>query len=135
MSHEMKPPHEHKEEGPTNDKHSPPPPHHGAPHHPPHHGPPHHGPPHHGPHGHPPHHPPHHGPHHPPHHPPPPPHHERGSQILSHNHFHGSIWFVIIALVAILILALSIGLNFYLLFGPERNNGVCIVIGIFIGQE
>eukprot|EP01083_Nonionella_stella_P201071 735802_1 len=104
MSQEFKPTHEHKEEGP-HDKHP----------HPPHHP---HGPPHH-PHG-----PPHHHPHGPPHHHPPPPHEGR-MQILSHNHFHGSIWFVIILVVVSLLLALSIGLNVYLLSGGEVNNNVC----------
>eukprot|EP01084_Bolivina_argentea_P274057 467011_1 len=82
---------------PTHDKHP------RLPHHP--HGPPHH------PHG-------------PPHHHPPPPHEGR-MQILSHNHFHGSIWFVIILVVVSLLLALSIGLNVYLLSGGEVNNNVC----------
>eukprot|EP01084_Bolivina_argentea_P274056 467010_1 len=113
MSQEFKPTHEHKEEGP-HDKHPHPPHHH--PHGQPHQHP--HGPPHHHPHG-----PPHHHPHGPPHHHPPP--HEGRMQILSHNHFHGSIWFVIILVVVSLLLALSIGLNVYLLSGGEVNNNVC----------
>ena len=58
--------------------------------------------------------------------PPPPPHHHRhhrkkdgAMEILSHNHFHGTICISILAIIFAVMLCISIALNIYLLWNKS----------------